>query len=100
MPLLISRQGDVVFINSTQGVAASGDVGQFAATQHAMRGVADSLRAEVNGDGVRVTTLHVGRTATQRQERIFAPIPRSPSSNPRTWRIWSCVPSRCLRARR
>ena len=35
-------------------------------------GVADSLRAEVNRDGVRVLTLHVGRTATELQERIFA----------------------------
>jgi len=72
LPLLVSRRGDVVFINSTQGLAASGGVGQFAATQHAMRGVADSLRAEVNRDGVRVLTVHVGRTATERQERIFA----------------------------
>jgi NADP-dependent 3-hydroxy acid dehydrogenase YdfG len=72
LPLLVSRRGDVVFINSTQGLAAGGEVGQFAATQHAMRGVADSLRAEVNRDGVRVLTLHVGRTATERQERIYA----------------------------
>jgi NADP-dependent 3-hydroxy acid dehydrogenase YdfG len=72
LPLLVSRRGDVVFINSTQGLAAGGGLGQFAATQHAMRGVADSLRAEVNRDGVRVLSLHVGRTATERQERIFA----------------------------
>jgi NADP-dependent 3-hydroxy acid dehydrogenase YdfG len=72
LPMLTSGRGDVVFINSTQGLAASGGVGQFAATQHAMKAVADSLRAELNRHGVRVTTLHVGRTATARQERIFA----------------------------
>ena len=47
-------------------------VGQFAATQHAMKAVADSLRAEINAAGVRVLTLHAGRTATPRQEKIFA----------------------------
>jgi len=72
LPMLARSRGDVVFVNSTQGLSASAGVGQFAATQHAMRGVADSLRAEVNRVGVRVTSLHVGRTATTRQERIFA----------------------------
>jgi NADP-dependent 3-hydroxy acid dehydrogenase YdfG len=72
LPALRRRNGDIVFINSTQGLAASGTVGQFAATQHALKAVADSLRDEVNADGVRVTTLHVGTTATPRQQRIFA----------------------------
>jgi NADP-dependent 3-hydroxy acid dehydrogenase YdfG len=72
LPMLIARRGDVFFVNSTQGTAAGGGLGQFAATQHAMRAVADSLRAEVNPSGVRVTTLHLGRTATSRQQGIFA----------------------------
>ena len=33
LPLLVARRGYVVFVNSTQGVSASGLVGQFAATQ-------------------------------------------------------------------
>lgn len=72
LPALVRRRGGVVFLNSTQGETGSGGVGQYAATQHAMRAVADSLRAEVNAAGVRVTTLHIGRTATPRQERIHA----------------------------
>jgi short-subunit dehydrogenase len=72
LPALRRRKGDILFINSTQGLAASADVGQFAATQHALKAVADSLRDEINATGVRVTTLHVGTTATPRQERIFA----------------------------
>ncbi|MFL6143609.1 MAG: SDR family oxidoreductase [Labedaea sp.] len=72
LPMLTARRGDVFFVNSTQGTAAAGGLGQFAATQHAMRAVADSLRAEVNPSGVRVTTLHLGRTATSRQQGIFA----------------------------
>lgn len=72
LPALRRRAGDILFINSTQGLAASAAVGQFAATQHALKALADSLRDEINAAGVRVTTLHVGSTATPRQERIFA----------------------------
>ncbi|MBL7498564.1 SDR family NAD(P)-dependent oxidoreductase [Frankia sp. CNm7] len=64
--------GDVVVVNSSQGVRAGADAGQFAATQHAMRAIADSLRQEVNADGIRVCSIHLGRTATPRQEAIFA----------------------------
>ena len=47
-------------------------VGQFATTQHAMKAVADSLRDEVNTSGVRVMSIFLGRTATERQRAIFA----------------------------
>jgi NADP-dependent 3-hydroxy acid dehydrogenase YdfG len=56
LPSLRQTQGQIVFIN---------------ATQHALRAMADSLRDEVNGDGVRVLTVYPGRTATPRQARIF-----------------------------
>lgn len=72
LPQLVRRQGDIVFINSTQGIAAAPEIGQFAATQHAMKAVADALRGEINEAGVRVVTLHAGRTATPRQARIFS----------------------------
>jgi NADP-dependent 3-hydroxy acid dehydrogenase YdfG len=72
LPLLISAKGLVIFTNSTQGLTASPGVGQYAATQHAMRAIANSLRAETNSQGVRVTTLFLGRTASARQAAIFA----------------------------
>jgi NAD(P)-dependent dehydrogenase (short-subunit alcohol dehydrogenase family) len=72
LPLLIEAQGQVVFINSTQGLRAAAEVGQFAATQHAMKAVADSLRDKVNASGVRVMSIFLGRTATERQRAIFA----------------------------
>jgi NADP-dependent 3-hydroxy acid dehydrogenase YdfG len=72
LPMLKAASGQVVFINSTQGLTASPDVGQYAATQHAMRAIADSLRDEVNASGVRVTSIFLGRTATARQAQIFA----------------------------
>jgi NADP-dependent 3-hydroxy acid dehydrogenase YdfG len=77
LSLLVEASGQVVFINSTQGLAASPDVGQYAATQHAMRAIADSLREEVNQSGVRVALIFLGRTATTRQAAIFATEGRS-----------------------
>jgi NADP-dependent 3-hydroxy acid dehydrogenase YdfG len=71
LPRLRAHQGQIVFMNSTVGLEARAGVGQYASTQHALRAVADALRAEVNPDGVRVLTLYLGRTATARQARIF-----------------------------
>jgi NADP-dependent 3-hydroxy acid dehydrogenase YdfG len=71
LPLLRSAGGQVVFMNSTVGLEARAGVGQYASTQHALRAIADALRAEVNADGVRILTVYLGRTATARQEHIF-----------------------------
>jgi NADP-dependent 3-hydroxy acid dehydrogenase YdfG len=71
LPFLRAARGQVVFVNSTQGLTAAAGLSQYAATQHALRAVADSLRAEVNSTGVRVLTLHLGRTATPLQEEVF-----------------------------
>lgn len=72
LPMLERQRGDIVFVNSTQALNAAGSVGQYAATRQALKAIADSLRAEVNEFGVRVLTLYLGRTATDRQEEIFA----------------------------
>ncbi|MDE2580775.1 MAG: SDR family NAD(P)-dependent oxidoreductase [Rhodospirillales bacterium] len=72
VPLLVAARGQILFLNSTQGLAAAKGLGQYAATQHALRAIADSLRAEVNPDGVRVLSMFLGRTATRRQRAIFA----------------------------
>ncbi|ONH55424.1 short-chain dehydrogenase [Frankia sp. CcI49] len=71
LPELTAACGDIVFINSTQGISASAGVSQYAATKHALRAVADALRAEAAGTGVRVSTIFPGRTATPMQEQIF-----------------------------
>ncbi|WP_199796568.1 SDR family NAD(P)-dependent oxidoreductase [Pseudonocardia dioxanivorans] len=83
LPHLRARHGDVIFMNSTQGLAAYPGVSQYAATKHALTAVADSLRGEVNAAGVRVTTLHLGRTATPMQERIHRRAPPLPGRGPR-----------------
>lgn len=70
LPLIRERQGQIVFINSSAGLAARANGGQYAATKHALKAFADSLREEVNTMGVRVLSVYVGRTATPMQEGI------------------------------
>jgi len=72
LPLLTARRGQIVFINSSVGLSVRRpEVGQYAATKHALKAVADSLREEVNQKGVRVLTVYLGRTATPTQRAIF-----------------------------
>jgi NADP-dependent 3-hydroxy acid dehydrogenase YdfG len=71
LPLLRQQRGQIVFINSSAGLRSPASVGQFSATQHALRAVADSLRDEVNADGVRVLSVFPGRTATPRMAALF-----------------------------
>jgi NADP-dependent 3-hydroxy acid dehydrogenase YdfG len=71
LPLLRKQHGQIVFINSSAGLRSPASVGQFSATQHALRAVADSLRDEVNADGVRVLSVFPGRTATPRMAALF-----------------------------
>jgi NAD(P)-dependent dehydrogenase (short-subunit alcohol dehydrogenase family) len=72
LPLLRQAEGDIVFVNSSAGRTANPGVGQYSATKHAARAFADSLRGEVNEDGIRVTVVYPGRTATPLQEGIYA----------------------------
>ncbi|MEW5857886.1 MAG: SDR family oxidoreductase [Cyanobacteriota bacterium] len=70
LPMLTVRQGQIAFINSSAGLNARGGVGQYAATKHALKAIADSLREEVNADGVRVLSIYPGRTASPMQAAI------------------------------
>ena len=70
LPMLKARRGQIVFINSSSGVSAKPMTSQYDATKHALRAFADSLRGEVNAAGIRVTSVYLGRTASDMQERI------------------------------
>jgi NADP-dependent 3-hydroxy acid dehydrogenase YdfG len=72
LPSIRASSGQIVFVNSSIGLDTRPGVGQFSATQHALRALADTLRAEVNAAGVRVLSVYPGRTATPRQENIFS----------------------------
>ena len=72
LPMLRSRRGQIVFMNSSAGQIATGNVSQYAATKHALRAVADSLRHEINADGIRVLSIYPGRTASPMQASVHA----------------------------
>jgi NADP-dependent 3-hydroxy acid dehydrogenase YdfG len=72
LPALKSRQGQVLFVNSSAGLTARANAGQYAASKHALKAVADSLREEVNPAGVRVLSLFLGRTASPMQAAVYA----------------------------
>ena len=63
-------KGQIVFVNSGAGLSARAEWGQYAATKHALKAVADSLRAELAGTGVRVMSVYPGRTASPMQARV------------------------------
>lgn len=70
LPMLKARRGQVVFMNSSVGLAARAGTGHYAVSKHALRAIADSLRDEVNADGVRVLSMYLGRTASQMQAEV------------------------------
>jgi short-subunit dehydrogenase len=70
LPALRAARGTVVFVNSGAGLSASPQWSAYAASKHALRALADALRAEEQGRGVRVTTVYPGRTATPMQQKV------------------------------
>jgi NADP-dependent 3-hydroxy acid dehydrogenase YdfG len=72
LPALRKRPGQIVIINSSVGISARANIGQYSATQHALRALTDALRAEVNPYGVRVLSVYPGRVATPLQKKLYA----------------------------
>jgi NAD(P)-dependent dehydrogenase (short-subunit alcohol dehydrogenase family) len=71
IPTLKASRGQIVFVCSSVSLYTRPGVGQYAATQHALHALAETARAELNDDGVRVLAVYPGRTATERMRRIF-----------------------------
>ena len=71
LPLICSNNGEIVFINSSIVQNPKPYAGQYGITKHALKGMADSLRIEVNALGIRVLSVFVGRTATPMQKMLF-----------------------------
>ena len=70
LPKLIAAKGTVAFINSSAALAPGRKNARYAATKAGLKAYADSLRQEVNADGVRVLSVFPGMTATPMQERL------------------------------
>lgn len=70
LPALRAARGTVVFVNSGSGLRANPEWAAYAASKFGLRALADALRAEEQANGVRVTTVYPGRTATAMQEEV------------------------------
>jgi short-subunit dehydrogenase len=64
--------GQVVFINSAAGLVARKGAAFYAATKHALKAIADSLREELALSGVTVLNVFPSRMNTPMQERVLA----------------------------
>ncbi|WP_374312236.1 SDR family oxidoreductase [Microbacterium sp.] len=70
LPALRAARGHVVFVNSGAGLRVSAEWTSYAASKFAVRAIADGLREEERANGLRVTTVYPGRTATPMQEKV------------------------------
>lgn len=70
LPLVMARSGAIAFINSTAGAKTHAGVGLYAASKHALKALADTLRLETSAHHVRVLSVMLGRTATPMQEEV------------------------------
>ncbi|WP_300403413.1 SDR family oxidoreductase [Nocardioides sp.] len=70
LPALRAARGTVVLVNSGAGLNAHPQWSAYAASKHALKALADSLRGEESEHGVRVSTVYPGRTATAMQEKV------------------------------
>ncbi|MFD8269763.1 SDR family oxidoreductase, partial [Streptomyces althioticus] len=70
LPQLRASRGHVIFVNSGAGLAAHADWSAYAASKHGLKALADSLRHEEHANGVRVTSVYPGRTASPMQAKV------------------------------
>lgn len=70
LPVLRVSRARVVFVNSGAGLNAHAGWSAYAASKHGLKALADSLRAEEAPNGIHVTSVYPGRTATPMQEKV------------------------------
>lgn len=70
LPQLRAARGHVVFVNSGAGLNAHAGWSAYAAAKHGLKALADALREEEHGNGVRVTSVYPGRTAGPMQAKV------------------------------
>lgn len=70
LPHLRASRGHVLFVNSGAGLATHADWTAYAASKHGLKALADGLRAEEHRNGVRVTSVYPGRTASPMQVKV------------------------------
>src|SRR5579862_3832322 len=72
IPLLARARGQVILLNAS-GVKGAGEgTASYKASKHALQGLADSVRQDLNKKSIRVLSLYPGRVATPGMRRIYA----------------------------
>lgn len=72
LPALRSARGQVIAINSGSGYSSGAGSAVYSGTKFALRAFTDALREEEREHGVRVSSIHPGRVATDMQEELHA----------------------------
>ncbi|AJP05846.1 short-chain dehydrogenase [Streptomyces cyaneogriseus subsp. noncyanogenus] len=70
LPQLRVAQGHVIFVNSGSGLNAHAEWAAYAASKHGLKALADALRQEEHANGIRVTSVYPGRTASPMQAKV------------------------------
>jgi NADP-dependent 3-hydroxy acid dehydrogenase YdfG len=70
LPALRAAHGHVVFVNSGAGITSGPKWSSYAASKHALKALADSLRGEEQPNGVRVTSVYPSHFDTDMQRRV------------------------------
>ena len=71
LPALKETQGQIVFLNSSAIQRAIPNLVQYSSSKFALKGLADTLREEINPYGVRVLSIFPGQTATSMQKKLY-----------------------------
>ncbi len=70
LPALRAAGGQVVAINSGSGYSSGAGSSVYSGTKFALRAFTDALRDEERQHGIRVSSIHPGRVATDMQEEL------------------------------
>lgn len=70
IPSLVQCKGFVAFINSSVWLNPRRELSAYTMSKYALKALADSLRAELNTQNVRVVSIFPGKTATPMQQTI------------------------------
>lgn len=70
LPALREARGHVLFLNSGAGLGAAARLGSYSASKHALKALADALRAEERANGVRVTSFYPSHFDTDMQRGL------------------------------
>lgn len=70
LPALRAAGGQVIAINSGSGYNSGAGSAVYSGTKFALRALTDALREEERTNGVRVSSIHPGRVATDMQQEL------------------------------